>query len=546
MWACHSGKSLAPTNWLTSMLHHRLLLIAAVAAVAACAPMQASAPSGQVTAAPDREPKAADFETAISRLEGDDPRSPETLEARLEYAAFLSGAGGTDCQQQLAAAQSQLDIVAGEPGMNVLLPLGAARIADGEYRIHLARASCGSQTLRNSELQQALDAAQRAITLYRDAMDYPSTAIMQFNVAAAYQQLGDADRAPAALEAAIAMDRDYGFRRDAEDNTRLLLQWKGQNASDSNVAALMKDFPARTASFKFAWSNSDADVALNVEDTSVIQGKIIRSQHTVGLKRRIIEESEGWIVTNEAGDSNYNLGDWPANAKVPQWPALYFLASSLLDAPDIGVGRDGSFKSVRSPEAFGASLAAQVSALISRRAAPLSRITYSGLGQQITGDPSLAFAPDFIESKAEQDYGIQTGTWIGAKLEQSVWYQMQAPLFLPGLGLGHYVVQHDISFAFTRELPCVPGSYRLCAEIVVHATPKTDDLKAALKEADPGLRLPDNQPPRVWPRMDLRLLVDPNTLLPYVYDMTQSWYDGIGKSDPIIESVRIVLTSAYR
>ena len=519
------------------MIHHRPLLpaaVAMVAAAAACAPLP-----GPLT-------KAADFEAAISRLQQDDPQSPDALNLHLAYASFLSDAAGPGCEQQLAAAQSELDIVAGRPAFDVILPLARARIADGEYRIHLARAACtGGQTPSKSELQQALEAAQHAVTLYRDGLDYPSAAVMQFNVAAAYQQLNDADDALAALEAAIAMDRDYGLRKDAEDNTKLHLQWKDLKADDSDVAAAMKDFPARSADAKFAWSDSDADVTLATEDTSVIQGKTIQSRHTVGLNRQIREGSVEWVVTNEPGKGSYDLGGWPADANVPQWPVLYFLASSLLSAPDIQVGRDGDFKSVRYPEAFGTSLAAQVSAQLSSRPGTPSRAAYSGEGQRVVGDPSIAFAPDFIESRAAQDYGLETGTWIGAKLEQGVWYQMSGALFLPGLGLGHFMVQHNISFAFTRELPCMTGSDRLCAEIVLHAIPDVKDLKSALEEADPGLKLFDNQPPHVWSRTDIRLVIDPKTLLPYIFDTRQTWYDGLGKHDPIIETIRTVSTSIY-
>ena len=537
MIARPQGDDLAPlpmpsSGNFASMIHRRLLLPAAtMLAMAACAPLSAAAPLT----------KAADFEAAISQSQQNDPQSPDTLNLHLAYANFLSGAAGPGCTQQLAQAQAELDIVTGKPAFDVMLPLAPARIADSEYKIHIARAACGSQTPVRSELQQALEAGQRATQLYRDGLDYPSAAVMQFNVAAAYQQLDDADHALAALQAAIAMDRDYGLREDAQDNTKLLLQWQNQNADDSSVAAAMKDFPVRAPEFKFAWSGSDAGVTLDVEDTSVIQGKTIRSRHTVELKHQIREGSDGWVVTNEAGKDSYELGDWPADANVPQWPVLYFLVGGMLSAPDIAVGQNGDFKSVRFPEALGAGLTAQLSAEILSRTGTLS----AGTGQQIESDPSVAFAPDFIASRAAQDYGLETGTWIGAKLEQGVWYQMTAPLFLPGLGLGHFVVQHDVSFAFTRELPCEEGSDRVCAEIVIHALPDTKDLKSALKEADPGLKLADNQAPHVWSRTDMRLVIDPKTLLAYIFDTRQAWYDKLDKSDPVIESIRTVMTAIY-
>ncbi len=541
------------------MVDHRLLLIAAaalVAGAAACAPMSTAAPTGPT--------KAADFEAAISRLQEDDPQSPETLDARLGYADYLSEPAGTGCQQQLAAAQSQLDIVAARPAMDVLLPLGPARIAGDEYKIHLARATCGGgqtppKPPLKSELQQALEAAQRAVALYRDALDYQSAAIMQFNVAATYQQLQDVNGALAALEAAIAMDREYGFRKDAEDNSKLLLQWKAQKADDGDVAALMKDFPARTANFNFNWPKSDADVTVNVDDTSVIHGEVVRSKAAMGLKRHIgvhsnttltatpgpgsgetanVAGNAGWTVSNDPGSSSYDLGYWPVSDRALEWPMLYFLVTSLLQTPGIEIDHNGDFNSVVLPEAVATSLTDGVSAQISAR----------GLWENVSVDDLRStFSPDFIEAKAAQDYGLETATWIGAKLEQGVWYQMSAPLFLPGLALGHYLVQHDISFAFTRRLPCMTGSSdHLCVEIVVHAIPDADDLKRALQDADPQLRLSGRQSLHVWSRTDLRLVVDPDTLLPYTRDTRQTWYDGLGKSDPMIESVRTVSTSVYQ
>jgi tetratricopeptide (TPR) repeat protein len=182
----------------SGMVHHRLLLVTAIlltAMAAACT---------QITPATPAEPaKAADFETALSRLVKNDPQSPETLNARLQYADFLAGESGEGCEQRLEEAQSQLDLVAGSPALDMLLPLAKAQITDGKYRIHLARATCLSRTPLESELRLALVKAKDALLLYRDALDYQSAALMQFNVAAAYQQLGDVDDAILALQTAI-------------------------------------------------------------------------------------------------------------------------------------------------------------------------------------------------------------------------------------------------------------------------------------------------------------------------------------------------------
>ena len=494
----------------------------------------------------------------MTQLANDDPRSPETMNLRLQYADILANAAGPDCEQQLRAAETQLDLVAARPDIDFLLPLAPARIADGEYRIHLARAGCGGQNPVTGELQQALTSAKTALALYRDGFDYQSAAVMQFNIAAIDQQLGDADGALAALQTAIAMDRDYGLRPDAEDNTKLLLQWKNQNATDADVTAAMADFPVRSVNLKFNWSASDADVAIKADATSVIHDAFIRDHGTASLMRQVAAKGDGWTVTNTPGESSYTLGDWPADAKVSEWSMLYFLESALLQRPDIELGKDGSFKTVPDARTFAINLSGQVFAKISAEAknagndpAPENAIrlnispAFADEGTAVVRNLAAAYSPGFIEVKAEQDYGLQTGTWIGAKLDQGMWYQMQTPLFLPGLGLGLFTALHDVSFAFTRMVPCGPGSDRQCAEIVVHATPDPKDLKSTLEDADQQLKLSGQQSLRYWPRIDLRLVVDPGSLTPYVSEMRQSWYDGVGKSDPIIESIRTVTTFTY-
>ena len=503
-----------------------IAVTAVIMAAAACAPEPPPVPA--------RIALPSDFETTIARLEAEDPGSPEALNARLQYADFLSGSDSGDCRKRLDMAQAQLDAVGQRPALQILLPLGRAKLDSGAYKIHAARADC-DPSLRQVELQKALEAAREAVNLYRDGLDYQSAAIMQFNAAATEHALGDQAAAISALEAAIAMDRDFGFREDAQDNIRLLQHWRGEDESDAAIAALMKDFPARKTEFKFHWSNTDADVEVTVDDTSMIRGELVRSRGSVGLKRHVRPDSTGWTVSNEPGNGTYDLGDWPADAWKMQWSTMYFLASALLQAPDTKIGRDGDFNSVSDPQAFGTKLAAEV---------------FSKTGEMPSGsapkpadatlrDLKLAFAPDFVESSAMQNYGIETGTWIGAKLAQGVWYQMSTPLFLPGLGLGHYLVNHDISFAFTRQVPCTAeASAHLCAEIAIHATPNRDDLKSMLKVVGQRLKVPDGQSLHYLSVTDIRLIIDPDTLLPHVSDTRQYWYSalvGAGNGDTVVE-----------
>jgi hypothetical protein len=99
-------------------------------------------------------------------------------------------------------------------------------------------------------------------------------------------------------------------------------------------------------------------------------------------------------------------------------------------------------------------------------------------------------------------------------------------------------------------VPCTTeSSARLYAEIVIHVTPNADDLKSTLKGVSQQLKLPDKQSLHYLSVTDIRLVVDPDTLLPYVCDTRQYWYyalDGtVPKIDPLIESMRTVSTSVY-
>ncbi len=167
-------------------------------------------------AADDASPRTV--EDAIAAIEKVDPGSPEALNDRLEYAQYLVGATDVDCHQRLDGARSQLDTVARNPAVDVVLPIGRARLTDIQYQVHLARASCGAEpSVRETELRAALVDARRASEFYRNALDYQSMAVLQFDVGVTQRMLGDDAAAVASLEAAIAMDRDYGFRLDAAD-----------------------------------------------------------------------------------------------------------------------------------------------------------------------------------------------------------------------------------------------------------------------------------------------------------------------------------------
>ncbi|HEY0747357.1 MAG TPA: hypothetical protein VGD63_11705 [Steroidobacteraceae bacterium] len=218
-----------------------------------------------------------------------EPQSPDALSARLDYADSLAKAEDGDCQSRLDNAQRQLEIVRSSPTVEVALPTGLARVASVEYQIHFARASCGGSgaSVRERELRAALEAARRAVDLYRDAFDAVSMATMQFNTGVVHFTLGDEPAAIAALQKTIEMDREYGFEDDASDNYQLLLQWRHEEAGPDQVDALMKDFPQRSTTLAFGWSSGEATASLESDYAQVAGGEVLRMRNTRTAQRQI-------------------------------------------------------------------------------------------------------------------------------------------------------------------------------------------------------------------------------------------------------------------
>ncbi len=485
--------------------------------------------------------RTADFEAAIARLDQMDPQAPQALNTHLQYADFLANATDGDCRARLDTAQAQLDVVAARPATRILLPLGQARLDGGAYKIHAARAECDAQA-RDSELNKALDAARAAANDYRIGLDYQSAAIMQFNVAATLRALGDDQAALTALETAIAMDRTYGFRDDAEDNIRLRQHWRGEDESDAKIAELMRDFPARTTTLTFGWRESDARQDIAATETNLTEGRVVESTGDITLERHVRPDRlHGWAVSYDPATANVNLGDWPGDGGTLKPFTGYLLALALLETPQFRVDQTGNFDDLRDATHFSTALSASVTA---------------GFGTPTPDQKVLArnlktvLSPDYIATNTAEKYSLETATWAGATLELGVWYQMTAPLFLPGLGMGEFLVTHKIAFSYARAVACTPDDAALgCAEIIVHATPDPDDLQKTRVEISSDNHLPDFDALRYWASTDLCLVVRPGTLAPILSDMRKSWYiavNGSPKYQSVIASERIVTTTRYQ
>jgi tetratricopeptide (TPR) repeat protein len=472
---------------------------------------------------------ARDFAASVERSNALDPYSPNALNARLAFADFLAKRHSDECQTPLDAAQLQLDLITANPALP-FLPTGLARAADVGYQIHLGRASCNADAAaQERELRAALESAKRAAELYRDGFDAVAMATMQFNVSLTYHSLGDTSAALATLQATIDIDREYGFADDAEDNYQLLLEWNKQASGPEAVEARMQDFPERSTQLTFAWSEGDAAVTLQTDTTQLFNGETVRIQNSRSAKREVRQGFGSWKVSYEPGESSIDLGQQLPTKEVSTQQTANSLAYMLTNLHDFVLARNGDYDDSKGGSKFAGRVRAEAKQLNSRLvsmgtdSAPLIR----RLGPTI----QTMLWPDTGGPRIAEDYNLETGTWIGASLDQGVWYPMTASLSLP-LSPGVFVA-HKMEFAYTRPVACTPDSPALsCIEIVLRAAPDPTVIQSVLDRLARVEHLPQTQRPQLWSATEMRLVTDPKSLQPYRLEMRRHLYRWSGKQGP--------------
>lgn len=526
----------------------RAVLLSAVLAAVPLLPALAepvAQASDQVAQQADEKTIAKQFAAAIDKFNALDPQSPDTLNTRLAYANFLTKLGG-DCRAHLDEAQKQLDVAKDNRAL-ALLHAALAHLADAEYQLHSARASCGAgAAARDQELHAALEAAQRAVDLFRDAFDAASMVTMQFNVGIAYHELGDSAAALAALQTTLDLDREYGFADDAEENYRLLLQWSNQQAGPEQIAALMKDFPERAATLSFGWRESDASLTWQTDVSQRAGADFVHYQTSRNAQRQVRHGLASWVVSYRLEDPHAEFGELPAGEPLASAFANS-LAQLLAHFRDFRVSRKGDFDWSNGGLRFESRVRADAKFLarhLSSLTAESNRSQSTLLARRLRTAVSDTLSPDASEARTAEDYNLETGTWIGATLEQGVWYDMTAALFVPIAP--QVFLSHEIQFTYSRAVPCVPDSAEVsCIEIVLRAVPDPAVLKADLDALARAAHLEHGKAPRLWSITVMRLVLDPATLWTYSRETRWHayWSNGIaGPEQSLIESEKTVIT----
>jgi len=469
----------------------------------------------------------------------DAPDTPGTVRARLAYAQSQVEAEGGDCAQRLAAAQAQRDLAAASPLVDLVVSAGRARVASIDYRLHLDRAYCGTGAApRLDELRAALDAAQSAVSLYRQGYDYQSMAVMQYDVATTWRLLGDRDKAVAALTEALGMDGEFGFAADAAENGELLRRWQDQPAVPPPAAA------PRSVTLKFAWMPAEAGVVVKADYFALVKGAVLRSAASATSIRHVRADGDDWILSSEPGERRYDFDEWHDRPDPSRQRTLAALAAGQMVEPGIKVGATGDFKDVVDAAKTTEIVAGDLGEVTGDLSLPMENSNSLDLTELYGRSVEMLSVSDGLKAKASADYAITTSTWIDATLEQGVWYDMTASLFAPAMAMW---IDHDIQFSYSRPVPCTEGVARTaCVEILVHATPNAQALAENIGYMKRALRLGQARM-RYESATDLRLVVDPARLLPYGSEVRAHWYFSIeGKGEPLIGSETLVSTYAYR
>lgn len=464
-----------------------------------------------------RDPK---FDELMAQTARTDPDSPAVLESLLEHVDALVKSREGGCEKSLEEAQAALDAASHRPAVSLLLPLGPARLADLGYELHRAKAACAaSSSSADAELRLALEAAQQGVERHREALDYPAMAVMQFNAAATMHVLGEQDAAVSALAAALDMDHEYGLLKDAQENQRLMQQWRTGAQPPAAPAETPAPAAARSVSLKFGWRESDAQDKIEVSVAYLSEGNAAQVAATKVVTQHLRQVGGMWRLSRDLN------ADAATDVHGFRGQDAFFgfvlpMGEALLAQPDIAISRNGAFQSALGLQALTAQLVKRGRDL--KTAATGQRPGFLDSQQDLYS----AFSPENLWWQSEENYNLQTGAWIGATLEQGTWYQITSSLRLAGLT--DWFLPHDIEFAYTRDVPCTPpAAAPQCVEIVIHATPQGEALDDMMKQSSSFTRVQ-----RYWSATYIRLVTEPGTLTPYSFDMRRYWHITGRESSP--------------
>jgi hypothetical protein len=250
------------------------------------------------------------------------------------------------------------------------------------------------------------------------------------------------------------------------------------------------------------------------------------------------------VELHAPGTPAYDGDTWPKDPKA-QSDFAQLLVRELLQFPSMQISFLGDFENLVDSDKLAVQLTTAARSLGRNRSAEGDAASARSSEK---GRYDIAFSPLVIEAQTAQTYDIATGTWIGASLDQGVWYQTSG--VFPAPGLTGVVVAFDMEFAYTHDVPCDADSLqRSCIELVVHITPRWDAMQSISKNARRDLNLGPEERLQYWSAIYQRIVTEPHTLMVHLVDIRRYWHvsKGVAKSADVENaSERTLSTFTYR
>lgn len=475
-------------------------------------------------AAPTFEEQSKRFEQVISGMAKVDQKHPDFLNANLDYVLLLTRAADGDCRERLINAQAMYDTVRNTPVVSLVLAAGAGRIPFAGYSIEMARYRClADAEQKHAALLAAQKLARDAVEGYRAAFYYDSMAVMQYNVAQSYLDLGDKAQAIKELQGAIDMDKTYGLRRDAEENFRVLKEWQGVKATDAEVAAFVAELKPETVTLAFGWKPFSVHANAQYDFGSFEGADVKHTKFTLPMTGKLRNEKDQFVYEWTTGEPRIESAFATDAAGRVERKIVAVLARLVGRLPPAEISRTGEFKGVREVDVLSKTMTQEIDdAVASTVPAGDARLPQI---KAVVDEALRPYAkPENLLGKFQEQFALDTGIWIGAKLEHGTWLQMPLVMSLNGTPQGF--VRQQARFVLTRWLPCQPKSApRSCIEIVLEAQPEKPavaDIATKMAAANQG-------------RFDYigetrrRIVVDPATLRVYESEAVRLSYIAVTK-----------------
>jgi hypothetical protein len=480
----------------------------AAAALLGLSTRLAAQSAGESPSAPlSFEDQSRSFEDEIARAGKIDQKHPDYIAAQLDFAQLLARNTSTDdCATRLPAAEAHYKI-ASESLVTSLVVKGAlGRVPVVGYYLEMARSRCGTDAQHTAALQAALKNARDAVAGYRTLFMYEPMTIMQFNVAQTLHDLGDAVQAEKELQAAIDLDRTFGFKADAEENFRTLNEWQKKEITDADVSAFSAPIAPRSVTLKFGWKPAKVAATATFDNASYEGGSVRHTKFSIPMTGTIKADKDDLVYEVKLGEPKLDASNLGSDVEKK---LVNLMARILGRMPVAVISKTGTFKEVRDVDAFAQQMNAEIDKAV-QQAVPESDPRHAAVQAATDKELRPLATPDNLTAKIQQGYSLETSIWSDATLEQNAWVRLPLTLSMNGTPQGY--IEHTVEAAFARRVPCAAGMpAEGCVELVLEAVPTAEAVAGVAQKLQDG-----NQG-----RLDyaaatrMRLVVDPDTLVPY-------------------------------